>query len=282
MTIIAALFKRKLALLGLIVIVAFMILALFAPWLAPFPYAEMHKDGLTDFGSPLPPGSKYWLGTDTLGRYLLSRLIYGAQATLIVAIIANTIACMIGTLVGVTAGYLRGAAGTALMRFTDLMTAFPALLLAILLAAMFNPSLWIVVIVIAMVNWVQVARVTYTETLSLSEREFITAERSLGAGAFRILFKHLLPHLVPTITVYATLGIATTSLTEATLSFLGIGVQPPTPSWGNMVNENQTYFEAAPWLVFFPSACIGILALSFNLIGDALRDILDPTLRGRH
>jgi peptide/nickel transport system permease protein len=282
MTILNALFKRKLALLGLIVILVFVILALFAPWLAPFPYAEMHKDGLTDFGSPLPPSGKYWLGTDTLGRDLLSRLIFGAQATLIVAIIANTIACAIGTVVGVTAGYLRGAVGTLLMRFTDLMTAFPALLLAILLAAMFNPSLWIVVIVIAMVNWVQVARVTYTETISLSEREFITAERSLGAGAFRILFKHLLPHLVPTITVYATLGIATTSLTEATLSFLGIGVQPPTPSWGNMVNENQTYFESAPWLVFFPSACIGILALSFNLIGDALRDLLDPTLRGRH
>ena len=120
----------------------------------------MHKDGLDDFGSPLPPGGKYWLGTDTLGRDLLSRLIYGAQATLIVAIIANTIAVVIGALVGVTAGYLRGWTGNALMRFTDLMTAFPTLLLAILLAAMFNPSLWIVVIVIAMVNWVQVARVT--------------------------------------------------------------------------------------------------------------------------
>src|SRR4051812_15537696 len=282
MAILKALFRRKLAVLGLIVIVAFLVLALFAPWIAPFPFEEMHKDGLTDFGSPLPPSSKFWLGTDTLGRDLLSRLIFGAQATLIVAIIANTIAVAIGALVGVTAGYLRGWGGSALMRFTDLMTAFPALLLAILLAAMFNPSLWIVVIVIAMVNWVQVARVTYTETISLSEREFITAERSLGAGAPRILFRHLLPHLVPTITVYATLGIATTSLTEATLSFLGIGVQPPTPSWGNMVNENQTYFEVAPWLVFCPSACIALLALSFNLIGDALRDILDPTLRGRH
>lgn len=282
MAILKALFQRRLALLGLIVILAFVIMALFAPWIAPYPFEEMHKDGLTDFGSPLPPSGKFWLGTDTLGRDLLSRLIFGAQATLIVAIIANTIAVAIGALVGVTAGYLRGVTGSVLMRFTDLMTAFPALLLAILLAAMFNPSLWIVVIVIAMVNWVQVARVTYTETISLSEREFITAERSLGAGALRILSRHLLPHLVPTITVYATLGIATTSLTEATLSFLGIGVQPPTPSWGNMVNENQTYFEVAPWLVFFPSACIALLALSFNLIGDALRDILDPTLRGRH
>jgi peptide/nickel transport system permease protein len=282
MAILTALFKRKLALLGLIVIVAFVLLALLAPWIAPFPYAEMHKDGLTDFGSPLPPSAKYWLGTDTLGRDLLSRLIYGAQATLIVAIIANTIACAIGTVVGVSAGYLRGATGAVLMRFTDLMTAFPALLLAILLAAIFDPKLWVVVVVIAMVTWVQVARVTYTETISLSEREFITAERSLGAGTARILFRHLLPHLIPTNTVYATLGIATTSLTESTLTIIGIGVQPPTPSWGNMVNENQTYFEAAPWLVFFPAGCIAVLALSFNLIGDALRDILDPTLRGRH
>lgn len=282
MAILKALFQRRLALLGLIVILGFVTLALLAPWIAPFPYAEMHKDGLTDFGMPLPPGGKYWLGTDTLGRDLLSRLIYGAQATLIVAIIANTLAVALGTLVGVSAGYLRGVSGSVLMRFTDLMMAFPALLLAILLAAMFNPSLWIIVIVIAMVNWVQVARVTYTETISLAEREFITAERSLGAGTLRILFRHLLPHLVPTITVYATLGIATTSLAEATLSYLGIGVQPPTPSWGNMVNENQSYFEIAPWLVFIPSGCIALLALSFNLIGDALRDILDPTLRGRH
>jgi peptide/nickel transport system permease protein len=137
-------------------------------------------------------------------------------------------------------------------------------------------------VVIAMVNWVQVARVTYTETISLAEREFITAERSLGASAGRILSRHVLPHLVPTVIVFGTLGIATTSLAEATLSFLGIGVQPPTPSWGNMVYENQTYFETAPWLVFFPGFCIALLALSFNLVGDALRDILDPTLRGRH
>jgi peptide/nickel transport system permease protein len=282
MPVLKALLRRKLVLLGLIIVVAFAGCAILAPWIAPYAPELQHEDGLDDIGAPLGPTAEYWLGTDTLGRDLLSRLIFGARATLIVAIVANTIAVLIGVLIGVTAGYLRGRIGSLLMRFTDLMTAFPALLLAILLAAMFNPSLWIVMVVIALVNWVQVARVVYTETISLAEREFIVAEKSLGAGTARILFKHLLPHVLPTVIVYATLGIATTSLTEATLSFLGIGVQPPTPSWGNMANEGQTYFDTAPWLVFFPSVCIALLALSFNLVGDALRDILDPTLRGRH
>ena len=167
------------------------------------------------------------------------------------------------------------------MRFTDVMMAFPALLLAICLAAIFQPSLWIVALVIALVNWVQTARVIYTETTSLAARDFIAAERTLGAGTGRILFLHILPHLMPTIIVWGTLGISTTVLLEATLSFLGVGVQPPTPSWGNIIFENQTYFQSAPWLVFIPSAAIILLALAFNLVGDALRDVLDPTQRGR-
>ena len=168
------------------------------------------------------------------------------------------------------------------MRFTDLMMAFPALLLAIVLAAIFRPSLLIVAMVIAMVNWVQIARVLYTETRSLAERDFVEAERALGAGTFRILTRHIFPHLVSTIVVYATLGIATTVLLEATLSYLGIGVQPPTASWGNIIFENQTYFTSAPWLVFIPGFAIILLALAFNLVGDALRDILDPTQQGHH
>ena len=167
------------------------------------------------------------------------------------------------------------------MRFTDLMMAFPALLLAIALAAIFRPSLWIVALVIALVNWVQIARVVYTETTSLAEREFIEASRAIGAGPWRILLTHVLPHLVPTMLVWGTLGIATTVLLEATLSFLGVGVRPPTPSWGNIIFENQTWFATAPWLVFFPGAAILLLALAFNLLGDALRDALDPTQRGR-
>jgi len=282
MPVLKALLRRKLVLLGLFIILVFVIVAVFAPWIAPYAPDVQFDDGLDDIGAPLGPNAKFWLGTDTLGRDFLSRLIFGSRATLIVAIVANTFAVAIGVLIGVTAGYVRGPLGNLMMRFTDLMTAFPALLLAILLAALIGPSLGIVMVVIAMVNWVQVARVTYTETISLAERDFITAERSLGAGTARILFKHMLPHVVPTVIVYGTLGIATTSLTEATLSFLGIGVQPPIASWGNMANEGQTYFDSAPWLVFFPSVCIALLALSFNLVGDALRDILDPTLRGRH
>jgi len=275
------LIKRRLALLGLVIVAVVVAGAILAPWLTGYDPNEQMFDGLTIEGSPLPPSAQYWLGTDLLGRDLLTRILYGARTSLIIGIVANGVALLIGTLVGVTAGYFRGWVGSALMRFTDLMMAFPALLLAICLAAVFQPSLWIVAMVIALVNWVQTARVIYTETSSLAEREFIDAERTIGAGAPRILFRHILPHLLPTIIVWGTLGISTTVLLEATLSFLGIGVQPPTASWGNIIFENQTYFQAAPWLVFIPGAAILALALAFNLIGDALRDILDPTQRGR-
>ena len=282
MLVLAELAKRKLALLGLIIIVVIAGSALLAPWIAPYDPQNQMFDGLTIEGAPMPPGGQFLLGTDLLGRDLLSRLMYGAQTSLIIGIVANGAAVLIGALVGVTAGFFRGWIGTILMRATDLMMAFPALLLAIVLAAIFKPSLWIVAMVIAMVNWVQVARVIYTETRSLSEREFIEVEWGIGASRFRILFKHMLPHLLSTMVVWATLGIATTVLLEATLSYLGVGVQPPTPSWGNIIFENQTYFTSAPWLVFFPGIAIILLALAFNLVGDALRDILDPTQKGRH
>jgi peptide/nickel transport system permease protein len=272
---------RPLALIGLFFIVVTLAGALFAPWLTPFDPNDQMFDGLTIEGAPMPPGGQFLLGTDLLGRDLLTRILYGARTSLIIGIAANGTALVIGTLVGVVAGFFRGWIGAVLMRFTDLMMAFPALLLAICLAAVFQPSLWIVAMVIALVNWVQTARVIFTETSSLAEREFIAAERTLGAGTGRILFRHILPHLVPTIIVWGTLGISTTVLLEATLSYLGVGVQPPTPSWGNIIFENQTYFQAAPWLVFFPGMAILALALGFNLVGDALRDILDPTQRGR-
>lgn len=273
--------RRKLALFGLALIALTVIAAIAAPWLTSYAPQEQMFDGLTIEGAPLPPGDTFVLGTDLLGRDLFSRILYGARTSLIIGVVANGMALIIGTLVGVTAGYFRGWIGAVLMRFTDLMMAFPALLLAICLAAIFQPSLWIVAMVIALVNWVQTARVLYTETTSLAEREFIAAERTLGAGHGRILFLHILPHLVPTIIVWGTLGISTTVLLEATLSFLGVGVQPPTPSWGNIIFENQTYFQSAPWLVFFPGVAILTLALAFNLVGDALRDVLDPTQRGR-
>ncbi|WP_337269530.1 ABC transporter permease [Oryzifoliimicrobium ureilyticus] len=273
--------RQPLALFGLVIVVAVIVLALAAPLIAPFNPDEQMFDGLTLEGAPMPPGHQFLLGTDTLGRDLLSRMLFGARTSLIVGLVANGIAVGIGLFVGTIAGYLRGWAGNLLMRFTDLMMAFPALLLAIVLAALLKPSLWIVAMVIALVNWVQVARIVYTETCGLVERDFILAERSLGAGHGRILLLHILPHLMPTAIVWGTLGIATTVLLEATLSFLGIGVQPPDPSWGNIIFESQSYFQAAPWLVFFPGALILLTALAFNLVGDALRDILDPTQRGR-
>ena len=273
--------RRKAAMLGLALILIVTAGAVFAPWIAPYAPQEQMFDGLTIEGAPMPPGGAFLMGTDLLGRDLFSRLLYGAQTSLIIGVVANGAALLIGTLVGITAGFFRGWLGSILMRFTDLMMAFPALLLAICLAAIFTPSLWIVAMVIALVNWVQTARVIYTETTALAEREFIAAERTLGAGTGRILFRHILPHLVPTIIVWGTLGISTTVLLEATLSYLGVGVQPPTPSWGNIIFENQTYFQAAPWLVFIPGAAILALALAFNLVGDALRDVLDPTQRGR-
>ena len=275
-------FRRdRLALAGLAIIVIFAAAAAAAPLLAPFDPSEQFFDGLTLEGSPLPPNARFWLGTDTNGRDQFSRLLYGAQTSLLIGIVANGIAVAVGTALGLVAGYVRGLAGAAIMRFTDLMMAFPPLLLAIALAAILKPGLNIVILVIALVNWVQIARVIYTETVALSEREYIEAARALGAGNGRILVHHLLPHLIPTVIVYATLGIATTVLLEAMLSFLGRGVQPPTPAWGMMIFESQSYFLNAPWLVFIPGAAILVLALAFNLVGDGLRDALDPTQRGR-
>jgi peptide/nickel transport system permease protein len=277
----ARLLRRKLAVFGLAIIGLVVFAACAAPWIAPFDPNEQFFDGLTIEGAPLGPTATYWLGTDLLGRDLLTRLLYGARNSLIIGIVANGAALLIGTAVGVVAGYVQGWIGGLMMRFTDLMMAFPALLLAICLAAVLSPSLWIVALVIALVNWVQVARVVYGETRALAEREYIAAERSLGASPMRILFRHILPHLTSTVIVYGTLGISTTVLLEATLSYLGVGVQPPDASWGNIIFENQTYFQAAPWLVFFPGAIILVVALAFNLVGDALRDVLDPTERGR-
>jgi len=273
--------KDKAALVGLAVIVVVVVAAVGAPSLAPFDPNKQFFNGLTLEGSPLPPSARFWFGTDTLGRDQFSRVLYGAGTSLMIGIVANGAAVLIGTILGVTAGYLKGLIGAAIMRFTDLMMAFPALLLGIALAALLKPSLFIVALVIALVNWVQIARVIYAQTLALSEREFIEAAQALGAGPVWILIRHLLPHLVPTVLVYGTLGIATTVLYEATLSFLGVGVQPPTPSWGKMIFESQSYYLTAPWLVFIPGAAILIVALAFNLVGDGLRDALDPTQRGR-
>lgn len=268
------------AVAGLCGVVMVLAVSLLAPLLAPHDPARQYFDGLTLEGSPLPPAGPYWFGTDLLGRDLLSRVIYGARISLIVGVVANGAAVLIGLLVGVTAGYFRGWVETVLMRLTDVMTAFPALILAIALAAILRPSLWIVALVIALVNWVWIARAIYAQVLSLGRREFVEAAGALGVGTLRTLGRHILPHLVSTLLVFGTLGISTTVLLEASLSFLGVGVQPPTPSWGGIINESQSYFLNAPWLVIFPGAAILLTSLSFNLLGEGLRDALDLSERG--
>lgn len=261
--------------LGLVGVVLVLVMAFGAPLLAPHDPARQYFDGLTLEGDPLPPSRQFPLGTDTLGRDLLSRVLFGARVSLLVGVLANGAAVLIGLLVGVAAGYFRGAVEAVLMRLTDVMTAFPALILAIALAAILRPSLWIVALVIALVNWVWIARAIYAQVLSIRQREFVEAAGALGVGTFRTLFRHILPHLVSTLMVFGTLGISTTVLLEASLSFLGVGVQPPAPSWGGIINESQSYFLDAPWLVIFPGIAIVLTSLSFNLLGEALRDALD-------
>jgi peptide/nickel transport system permease protein len=270
-------FRKDLAaVISLGIIAAVVILALGAPLFAPHDPTEQFADGLSDIGAPLPPDGKFWLGTDLLGRDLYSRLLFGGRNSLLIGLLANGAALLIGTVFGVVAGYVQGRVGNTIMRFTDLMMAIPALLLAIALAIILERSVWIVALVIALVNWVQVARVIYTETVGLEARDFVRAARALGAGPVRVLARHIMPHLLPTLLVYGTLGISTTVMLEAMLSFLGVGVQPPDPSWGGIIFESQSYLMNAPWLVIFPGLVILAVALAFNLVGDALRDALDP------
>ena len=274
-------FRDRLAIASAVIVLLFVGGAIAAPLIAPYDPTQQLPEGLTLQGSPVPPSQRFWLGTDLLGRDLLSRLLYGTRTSLLVGLVANSVAVLLGTFLGALAGYLRGFLGEAIMRFTDLMMAFPALLLAIALAAILRPSLWIVALVIALVNWVQIARVVYTQVTALVEQQHIQAAYGLGATRWQMLKWHLFPHLLPTMLVWGTLGISTTVLQEATLSFLGVGVQPPTPSWGGIINESQSFLQSAPWLIFFPGLAILILALGFNILGDGVRDALDPTERNR-
>lgn len=270
------------AVLGLIIILT----ALFAPLLAPHDPTVQYRDGLTPDGQPIPStllqGSiRFPLGTDANGRDLLSRIIYGSRVSLLVGVLANTLAVTLGVLIGSVAGFFGGWIESILMRFTEVMMAFPTLLLAMTLVAILKPSLWIIIVVIGVVYWTWIARVVYGQVVALREREFVAASRALGAGRFTILFRHIIPQLVPTIIVWGTLGIATNVMLEASLSYLGIGVQPPTPSWGGMIQQGQSFYRTAPWLVVFPGLAIMLTVFAFNLLGDGLRDALDPVQKGR-
>ncbi|WP_433961781.1 ABC transporter permease [Deinococcus sonorensis] len=268
--------RHRAGLVGLVVCLLIVGAALLAPWVAPHDPDFQFPEGLTMEGAPLAPGGAYPLGTDLLGRDLLSRLVWGARASLTVGFVANGVAVLLGLLIGALGALTRGWLGTLIMRFTDVMLAFPVLLLAIALTAILKPSLWIVALVIAFLNWVPIARVVYSEVSSLREREFVEAAGAVGASGGRVLMRHILPHLLPTALVWGSLGVGTTVLLEATLSFLGVGVQPPTPSWGGIINESQSYLTTAPWLVLAPGAAILLTSLGFNLLGEGLRDALDP------
>lgn len=275
------------AMLGAVLISLIVLAALLAPLLAPHDPAEQFREGLTPDGQPIPStllteGSlRFPIGTDANGRDLLSRILYGARVSLLVGVLANMLAVALGTLIGSVAGYFGQPFETLLMRFTDIMMAFPTLLLAMTLVAILKPSMWIIIVVIGLVYWTWIARVVYGQVLALRSRDFVTAAWAIGAKRPYVLIRHILPQLVPTIIVWGTLGVATNVMLEASLSYLGIGVQPPTPSWGGMIQQGQSFYRTAPWLVIFPGLAIMVTVFAFNLLGDGLRDVLDPSQRGR-
>jgi peptide/nickel transport system permease protein len=276
-------FRRdKFALVGLAVIVILILVAALAPWIAPHDPTKQFDEGLTAKGQPVGSSAKFLLGTDELGRDLLSRLMYGARVSLVIGVLANGFALVLGVVFGLTAGYFRGWVETVIMRATDVMMAFPIFLFALALSAAINkPSIWIIILVIGIVYWTPMTRVIHGEVLSIREKEFVDAARLTGCTNRRILFRHILPHLVAPIIVYTSLGIATTILFEAALSYIGLGVQPPTPSWGQMVSSGQPYYLSAPHLIIYPGLAIMITVLAFNLVGDGLRDAFDPQQRRR-
>ena len=279
--------RDRTAMLGAGLVLLIVLAALLAPVLAPHDPAEEFRDGLTPDGEPMPStlfnggGLRFPLGTDANGRDLLSRILFGARISLLVGVLANLMAVALGTLIGSVAGFFGGWVEMLLMRLTDTVMAFPTLLLAMTLVAILKPSVWIIIFVIGVVYWTWIARVVYGQVVALRERDFITATRALGASASYTLLRHVLPQLVPTIIVWGTLGIATNVMLEASLSYLGIGVQPPTPSWGGMIQQAQSYYRTAPWMVLFPGLAIMLTVFAFNLLGDGLRDALDPAQRGK-
>lgn len=258
-------------------LVAFVTLAaLLAPLLSPIDPLFQFRDGLAQNGTPLPPNERFLLGTDSLGRDMLSRMLYGGQVSLTVSFVANLVAAVFGTLIGMAAGYYSGIIDTVLMRFTDVLLAFPAILLALGLGSVLRPSIPVVTIILTAITWPTVARLVRSQVLSVRERAFVESARCAGASDWYIITRHILLHTISITLVWATLSFASTVLIESSLSFLGVGVPLPTPSWGNMIAEGQTRYRIAPWMIIAPTAGILITTLGFNLLGDAVRDALDP------
>jgi peptide/nickel transport system permease protein len=255
---------KPMELVGAVMVLSLVLIALFAPRLAPY---DPTRAVATTYGDPGAPSAAFPLGTDELGRDVLSRIIWGARISLIVGVAAMVITMTIGVAIGLVAGFFGGAADFALMRFTDVMLTLPALLLAMAFVAVLHPSLLNVLLVIGLVSWTQIARVVRAETLSMAERDFVTAARALGGSPARLIARHVFPNVMPIIVVMAVLGTSGTLLLDAGLSFLSLGVPPPTPSWGRMIEEALIYFRTAPWLIAFPGLAIFYAVLAFNLLG---------------
>jgi peptide/nickel transport system permease protein len=264
------------ALAPLVVLTLFALAAIAAPLLAPLDPARQSL-----LARLRPPGTTvgavtYWLGTDELGRDLLSRIIFGARASLAVALLSVTASGAFGVALGVLAGYLRGWTEVAIMRAVDIMLSIPAILLAIITVAVLGPSFVNLIIVLGFTRWPRYTRVAYAQTLSVSGRPFITAARLAGARTPRILLRHILPNILAPLIVVATLEFGLMVLFEAGLSFLGLGIQPPTPSWGSIMSVGRNYVATAWWIATFPGICLFLLVLAVNLFGDYLRDRFDP------
>jgi peptide/nickel transport system permease protein len=250
--------------IGAAMVLSLIVIAAFAPALAPHDPARAIT---STFGDPGAPSRLFPLGTDELGRDVLSRIIYGARISLMVGIAAMVVTMTIGVAIGLLSGFFGGAIDFVLMRFTDVMLTLPALLLAMAFVAVLRPSLLSILLVIGLVSWTGVARVVRAETLTMTQRDFVLAARALGAPSSRLIARHVLPNVMPIIVVMAVLGTSGTLLLDAGLSFLGLGVPPPIPSWGRMIEEATIYFRIAPWLAIFPGLAILYAVLGFNLLG---------------
>lgn len=267
-------YKNRLALAGLIIVVFFILLAIIAPFIAPYNYSDQV---LTE--RMQAPSSKHWFGTDDLGRDIISRVLYGARISLWVGFFSVLGSVVMGTILGLVAGYYGRWVDTIISRLFDIMLAFPSILLAIAVVSILGPSLQNALIAIAVVNIPNFGRLVRSKVLSVKQEEYIMAARAVGMKDSRILFHHILPNSISPVIVQATLAIATAIIEAAALGFLGLGAQPPTPEWGKMLADSRNYITQAPWTLFFPGIAIILTVLGFNLMGDGLRDVLDPKMK---
>lgn len=268
--------RNPLAFWGLVIIAIVLALALLAPVLAPY-----DPDAIDVKSILLPPSIAHWMGTDGLGRDVFSRMLFGSRISLLVGFVAVGIATLIGVILGAISGYYRGWVDVLIMRLVDVMLSIPTFFLILAVIAFLTPSIWNIMIVIGLTSWMGVTRLVRAEFLSLREREFVLASATLGARDHRLIFRHLLPNSLTPVIVSSVLGVASAVLIESGLSFLGLGVQPPQASWGNILTEGKEYIQFAWWLSFFPGMAILLTVLGYNLLGEGLRDALDPRTNGK-